>query len=336
MSASMKDVAKRADVSISTVSHVINNTRKVNPETKEKVLQAIRDLEYNVNPVARTLRSGSSKMIGVVVSNLSNSFFLDIALSIDKVLKAEGYQLIYINSSEDKEIERENIESLVMQNVDGLIIAPVGQECAYMESVIGSKCPSVFFDRLPDGYESDCIMSTNFEGAFDGTELLIQKGHRQIGFIGSHFDGTMEERISGYKAALEKHGIPVDEQLITTGSGGSQMLNDLRQGDGNRLARYLIEEKKITAMICGNDLSAVGAVSFLLQNNYKFPEDVAVVTFDDAFWLSMTSPAITAVDQDRKAIGTTAARVLLDRINKIDSPFNEYRIPTNLIIRSSC
>ncbi len=333
---SMKDVAQRANVSVSTVSHVINKTRKVNPETTEKVLQAITDLNYNVNPVARTLRSGSSKLIGVVVSNLSNSFFMDIALSIDKVLKSEGYYLIYINSNEDKEIERENIERLMMQNVDGLIIAPVGQDCSYLESLVRNRCPCVFFDRIPEGYAGDCIMSMNYEGAFKGAEILIGKGHRNIGFIGSHLDGTMKERIDGFKGALKKHGIPVDNDLITTGSGGSQLLNDLKSGDGNRLARYLVEEKKVTAFLCGNELAAVGAVSYLLENNYKFPEDVAVVTFDNAFWLSMTSPAITAVNQDRELIGKTAAKVLLDRIHEVDMPVKEYRIPTNLIVRSSC
>ena len=336
MSASMKDVAKRASVSISTVSHVINKTRKVNPETKEKVQQAIIDLEYNVNPVARTLRSGSSKTIGVVVSNLSNAFFLDIALSIDKVLKAHGYGLIYINSNEEREIEKENIQNLMMQNVDGLIIAPVEQDCSYMESLIGSKCPSVFFDRFPGGFKKDCIMSTNFEGAFDGTKLLIEKGHQKIGFIGSHLDGTMSERIEGYKEALHRSGLAVDDALIKTGSGGSQFLKNLKNGDGNKLARYLVQEQKVTAFLCGNDLSAVGAVSFLLQNNYRFPEDVAIVTFDDAFWLSMTSPSITAIDQDSEVIGTTAAKVLLDRINKVGDPVREYRIPTKLIVRSSC
>ena len=332
---SMKDVAKLAGVSVSTVSHVLNKTRKVNPGTQGKVLQAVKELKYNINPVARNLRKGHSKLIGIVVSNLANSFFMDIALSIEKILKTEGYHLIFINSNEDKDIERENIENLVMQNVDGLIIAPVDQDCSYMESIMGTGCYCVFFDRLPNGYKRDCIMSTNYEGAFKATEALISNGHKRIGFIGSHFDGTMKERIEGFKGALKKHKIPIDTDLLTTGNGGSQHLNDLKNGDGNRLARYLVEEKKVTAILCGNELAAVGAVSFLQDNNYSLPDDVAIITFDNAFWLSMTNPAITAVNQDREAIGKTAAKVLLDRINGVETPFNEYRIPTNLIIRSS-
>ena len=164
MGASMKDVARLANVSTATVSHVINQTRNVNPDTREKVLKAVKDLKYNVNPIARNLRSGSSRMIGYVVSNLANYFYTDIALSIDEILSEQGYHLIYINSNEDPDKEKENLKSLIMQNVDGLIIAPVGLDCSYMQSLIGDRCPCVFFDRAPVGFERDTIMSTNEEG----------------------------------------------------------------------------------------------------------------------------------------------------------------------------
>ena len=199
MGASMKDVARLANVSTATVSHVINKTRNVNPETREKVLKAISDLKYNVNPVARNLRSGSSKMIGYVVSNLANYFFMDIAVSIDEALSEHGYHLIYINSNEDSDKERDNIDRLLMQNVDGLIIAPVGHDCTYMRDLIGDRCPCVFFDRKPFGYDRDVVMSTNFEGASDATECLIQKGYKRIGFVSSRLDDTMQERIEGIK-----------------------------------------------------------------------------------------------------------------------------------------
>ena len=330
---SMKDVAQRAGVSVSTVSHVINETRNVNPETKEKVLRAIKEFHYNVNPIARTLRSGSSKLIGVVVSNLANTFFMDIALSIDKVLSKEGYYLIYMNSNENKDVERENIEKLLMQNVDGLVIAPVGQDCMYLEELIQGKCPSVFFDRKPEGFETDCILTTNYEGALSGTKLLIDRGHQKIGFIGSHFDKTMEERINGYRGALMKSGIQINEDLITTGSEGSLTLEDIIQGEGYSLTRYLVEEKKITALFCGNELAAIAAISFLKNNNYKLKDDVEVVSFDNAFWLSITSPGISAVEQDRELIGKKAAEVLLDRINENNSPMKVIRVPTKLVIR---
>ena len=219
MGASMKDVARLANVSTATVSHVINNTRNVNPETRRKVLKAIADLRYNVNPVARNLRSGSSRMIGYVVSNLANYFFMDIALVIDEILSSRGYHLIYINSKENPEKEKDNIESLIMQNVDGLIIAPVGEDCSYMNDLIGDRCPCVLFDRQPAGFTRDLVMSSNTQGSWEGTECLIKSGFRKIGFVGSRFDGTMKERVDGYRKALMENDLTCDDDMIQWGYG---------------------------------------------------------------------------------------------------------------------
>ena len=336
MGASMKDVARLANVSTATVSHVINKTRNVNAETRDKVNRAIKNLNYNVNPIARNLRSGSSKMIGYVVSNLTNYFYMDIAVSIDKVLSEEGYHLIYINSNEEPEKERENIESLLMQNVDGLIVAPVGHDCSYMEELIGDRCSCVFFDRLPYGFNRDCIMSTNFEGAFNAVELLIEKGHRSIGIIGSRSDDTMNERYQGYKAALRKHQIPVLDELIRTGSNRAERLRELKTGDLYDLTRQLVQEEKVTALFAGNILSGIAVINFLKQENYKIPEDVSLVVFDDSYWMNMVDPPITVMEQDLQAIGTMSAEILLSRINKASDPYREIRIPTKLIERKSC
>lgn len=332
----MKDVARLANVSTATVSHVINNTRNVSDETRERVKKAIRNLNYNVNPIARNLRSGSSKVIGFVVSDLTNYFYMDIAISIDSILSKNGYHLIYINSGEDPEKERDNIVSLVMQNVDGLIIAPVGHDCSYMEEVIGDRCPCVFFDRKPFGFERDTILSTNYEGALEATEQLILNGHQAIGFIGSRSDDTMKERIDGYKAALRKHGIPVLDELIKTGSGHAQRLRELKSGVMFELTRQLVEDGQVTAIFSANVLSGIAAINYLKQKGYRIPEDVALITFDDTHWLNMIDKGITAMDQGVQEIGKQAAIMLLNRINKGDQPYQEIRIPTTLVVRGSC
>jgi LacI family transcriptional regulator len=333
MGASMKDVARLANVSIATVSHVINKTRNVNKETEEKVIKAIKDLNYFVNPVARNLRNGNSKVIGYVVSNLANTFFMDIALSIDKIMSENGYHLIYINSSEDTAKERNNIESLLMHNVDGLIIAPVGKDCSYMENLIADRCPCVFFDRKPIGFDRDVIMSTNREGALDGTEHLISKGHRNIGYVASRYDETMHERSDGFKAALIKHGLKINEDLILSGSGRPRPMDEQSIGDSYLLAKDLIINHKVTALFCSNILAAVGVNNFILENPDLISSDFAVTSFDDAFWYSMVNPRVSAVKQDKEAIGETVAKTLMKRINKSDEPIQEYRIPTTLIPR---
>ncbi|MBN2628742.1 MAG: LacI family DNA-binding transcriptional regulator [Spirochaetales bacterium] len=336
MGVSMKEVALRAGISTTTVSHVINKTRPVNPKTEARVKEAISELGYVVNPVARNLRSGTSKMIGIVISDLSNFFFTDVALNIDKVLAARGYNLVYFNSYEDEERERKNIESLILQNVDGLIIAPVGRDCSYMANLIGDRCPCVFFDRAPEGIEGDRILSTNRQGGREAVELLISRGFKRIGFLGSRFDATMEERIEGYRDALKKDGREIEEELIKTGSGHSQNLNDLKRNDCYELTASLVEDLRIDALFCGNDLAAVGALSYLKEMRIEIPGELGLVCFDDAFWLTLATPPVSAVDQDSTAIGEKAARVLLDRLGGSKNPGSEFRIPTLLIPRQSC
>ncbi len=332
----MKDVARLAEVSTATVSHVINGTRNVKPETKEKVLQAIERLNYNVHSAARTLRTGSSRTIGYVVSNLSDYFFLDISvIIIDKILRKNGYHLIYINSDEDQDLERENISELLIQNVDGLIIAPVNNDCSYMNDLIGDKCPTVFFDRQPVGFEKDYILSENHEGAMKGTELLITKGHRRIGFIGSRMDLTIEERLQGYKSALENNGIAFDPTLVRFGSGAPLSMYDQKTGDGYKSARYLVEEKKVTALFCGNSISAVGAENYVKQKDIQVPEELAFITFDETFWLTTPRTSITSISQDKYGIGEAVATTLLKRINGETGSYREIRIPTGMILRES-
>lgn len=336
MGASMKDVARLANVSTATVSHVINETRNVNPETREKVNKAISDLKYDVNPIARNLRSGSSKMIGYVVSNMANYFYMDIALSIDEVLSKHGYHLIFINSNEDTAKEKDNIKNLVMQNVDGLIIAPTNRDCQHISDIVEDKCPCVFFDRKPNGSKWDTILSTNFQGAFEGTECLIERGFKKIGFIGSRFDVTMEERSEGYKAALTSHGIVVDEDLIKYGDGRPRSMNEQKRGNSYSHAGILINEQKIDAVLCGNSLATVGIINYLKDNGYSLPDEIGVLSFDDSFWMTMGSPQISAINQDKAAIGELVAKTLLERIKGNNRPVHDLLIPTNLILRESC
>ena len=335
MGASMKDVARLADVSTATVSHVINNTRNVKPETRRKVLKAIEGLRYNVNPVARNLRSGSSGMIGYVVSNLANYFFMDIALVIDEILSSHGYHLIYINSRESSEKERDNIESLIMQNVDGLIVAPVGEDCTYMNSIIGNKCPCVLFDRQPSGFARDVVLSSNAEGSYAGTSCLIRNGYRKIGFVGSRFDITMQERMEGYRRALLDNNLVASEELIKWGEGIPHSMNEQRYGDSFENTRVLVEKDGVDAVFAGNALAMVGVFSYFHEQGCSIPGDYGLVSFDDTFWLTMSNPGITAVKQDKLRIGREVSEILLRRIEGDDRESVTLRIPTNLIERNS-
>jgi len=332
MGVSIKDVAQLANVSTSTVSHVINKTRNVNPDTEAKVLLAIKKLNYNVNPLARTLRSGNSKLIGYIVAHLS-SFFLDIGLKMEEILEAEGYKLIYLNSNEDKTKEKENIQRLVMQNIDGLIIAPVDSECSYMNQIINNKCPCVFLDRQPFGYQSDFVMSTNTKGAYEGTKILLDKGYTKIGFVGSHNDKTMNERFEGFREALMERGIKINQDFIKISKNHHLSLKELKYGDCYKNTKELVEKMKIEAIFCCTDITSISVLQYLKDNNLNVPSDIDIVCFDDPVWLTLAYPSICAIEQDWSKIGYTLSNTLLSRINnKSKKPFEEIRIPTKLLI----
>ncbi len=334
MGVSIKDVAQLARVSTSTVSHVINKTRNVNPDTEEKVLLAIKKLNYNVNPIARTLRSGNSKLIGYIVAHLS-PFFLDIGLIMEDILKEKGYQLIYLNSNENIEKEKENIQSLVMHNIDGLIIAPVDNDCSYMNQIINNKCPCIFLDRKPFGYKSDYVISTNYQGAFDGTKILLKKGYKKIGFIGSHYDSTMNDRFEGFRSALISQGINYDEKLIKfCKHSHNKPIKDLKYGEIYETTKDFIENKKVEAIFCGNDITSIGVINYLKEKELNIPDDIDIICFDDTEWLPLTYKSISAIDQDWNKIGNTVINTLLSRIdNSNTKDFKEIKIPTKLIER---
>ncbi len=332
MGVSIKDVAQLANVSTSTVSHVINKTRNVNPDTEAKVLLAIKKLNYNVNPLARTLRSGNSKLIGYVVAHLS-SFFLDIGLKMEEILEKEGYKLIYLNSNEDKNKEKENIQRLVMQNIDGLIIAPVDSECSYMNQVINHRCPCVFLDRQPFGYQSDFVMSTNIKGAYEGTKILLNKGYKKIGFIGSHNDKTMNERLEGFQKAIMESGIILNQNYVKISNNHNLSLKELKYGDCYSNTKELIEKNNIEALFCSTDITSISVLQYLKDNNLNVPNDIDIVCFDDPVWLTLTYPSICAIEQDWSKIGYTVSKTLLSRIiNNNNEPYKEIRIPTKLLI----
>jgi LacI family transcriptional regulator len=198
----MKDVAKMAGVSVTSVSHMLNETRFVSEDVTNRIEQAIRALNFRPNPIARNLRSGKSKLIGFMVSNMENYFYVNIAKGIEKTLASHGYRLVLIDSGENKKNEMVNVESLYLRGVDGLIIAPTSPNCEYLKNIVEPDFPMVFVDRQPINYNGDTILLANSDAAYTATNYFISKGYRSIGFLtlyygGTTIDKTMQERIDG-------------------------------------------------------------------------------------------------------------------------------------------
>lgn len=341
MKSSIKEVAHLAGVSVATVSYVLNGTKRVRPETEKRVMDAVQKLNYQVNPLARNFRKGESKLVGFVVCDLSNYFFQDIYLGVEKRLAQYGYRAILIDSKEDKNIEMENVQNLLASSVDALIIAPTTEDCSYLKLMLtNNPIPVVFVDRKPTGFESDIVLSTNEQGGYEATQYLISKGHQHIAFIGSRYDSTMAERSEGYKRAIRESGLAINANYIRYGDSISVSQRDLRHGSIYKHTLDLITHYPITAIFSGNNLATVGSFSCLMERNIKIPNEIAFITFDDSFWLTLTKPNLSAIAQNPDQIGDIAGKMVYERLTdahkSINRPYQMVRIPTQLIARNSC
>ncbi len=329
--ATIKDVAERAGVSIATVSHVINGTRRVSPETAKRVRQAMEELDYHPNAVARSLRTRRTNAIGVVVSDITNPFFANLARGAEDTATEAGYSLIVCNSDETPEKEDLYVRLLRRRRMDGLLIAPVrdGGSPAIAE-LAKQGLPFVFIDRKARGVEADAVLSDNVGGAYLATKHLIERGYRRIGIVlGVRGATTSEERLAGYRRALEEAGLPFEEELVAWGS--------YRVGGGRLAARELLSlSPPPDAVFSTNNSMTVGVLKELFSRRLEIPGEIGVVSFDDLEWAEMIVPPLTAVEQDPYQIGQKAVELLLERLEgEGNSPPLEIRIPVRLRIRGS-
>ncbi|WP_163538766.1 LacI family DNA-binding transcriptional regulator [Gracilibacillus sp. YIM 98692] len=330
--ASIKDVARVANVSTATVSHVINETRYVSEETKLKVFQAMKELDYKPNLIAKSLRSRKSMIIGLIVpmqyADTSNFFFMSIANGIEKIVKEKGYNLILGNSHENIETEMEQIKLFNSQLIDGLIIAPAADHYSQYEEHLTGDYPVVFIDRKPKDFSGDLVMADSHQGTFDAIHSLVQKGHKRIGFITGYLGiSTSDDRLTAYKRAYMQNNLTVDPLLMAEGPPSFD--------EGYRLAEKLIKERKATAIFAANNVMTMGALSFINESNLKVPEDIAVIGFDDYDWMRITNPPLSVVQQPSFEMGEHAVRILLDKIDNKIIEEEQVILPTKYVSRQS-
>jgi LacI family transcriptional regulator len=336
----VKDVAAAAGVSLATVSHVINKTRFVSDETIAKVENAIKALNYKANPIARNLRSGESRLIGYVVSNIECDFYLDMATGIEEIISSQGYQLLLVDSKDSKQRETRHIESLLLRGIDGIIIAPTTADYGFLNELLPKGFPVVFLDRQPLNYQADYVLLNNARASFNAAKYLIQKGYTRIAYITYHYgeqdiDNTIEERIAGFKEAYREAGIAQDLSLIHAVPGNAYTRRKLIGGETYHVMKNMLE-KNVQAVICGNSFAAVGIVSCLHDAGIRIPEDIALITYDDDLWMSMTTPKLSSIIQPAKDMGALAAERILTRLHEKDLPFNSFRLDAHILYRGSC
>ena len=267
----MRDVAERAGVSVTSVSHVINETRPVSYELRERVLAAMEELGYQPNRLACSLRSGKTQTIGMIVPDSADPFFAEVARGIEDTAFENGYSLILCNSDANLGKEAFYTDVLVEKQVDGILFLAAGLSTERILDLQQRGMPVVVVDRELPGAHVDLVVTDNAGGGWSATRHLIDLGHRRIGYITAPSDLTLSEyRSTGYRKALEEAGIAADENLVVRG--------DFDFKSGYRAARQLLaNDKQPTAIFASNDIMAIGAICAAVESGLQVPQDLSVV-----------------------------------------------------------
>lgn len=331
MTATIRDVAARARVSVATVSRVVNRSpHRVRPATRRRVLAAVRALGYDANIIAQGLKKRTTRTVALIVPDISNPFFPAIARGIEDAARARGYAVLLCNTYEDLDRERDYLTLLAKRMVDGVIFATVGSNTAHLRALRREARPVVLVARGVEGLRIDTVLVDNYRGEFEATSHLIALGHRRIAHVtGPGSLHVAAERRRGYLEALAAAGLPPGEAIIVEG--------DFAAEGGRRAVRELLEGGvSFTAVAAANDLMAIGAIEALRAGGRRVPEDVAVVGFDDITFASVVSPALTTVAQPKYRMGQMAMERLLQLMDGIDRSPRQTILSPQLVIRDSC
>ena len=327
--ATIREVAESAGVSYATVSHVINNTRWVSQETRERVLAAMDALNYRPNALARSLRQGKTNTIGLVLPDSANPFFAEISRSIEDEAFKKGYSVFLCNTELDTERELFYVDVLSKKQVDGIVFVAAGDQADSLDFLVRRNMPVVMIDRNLPNVDVDAVLTDNQLGGFLATRHLLELGHTRIACIAGPSSITPSaERIIGYRRALEEAGLPFDESLVMRG--------DYHARSGMEITHSLLQmTPRPTAIFSLNDLMAIGALRAAAEAGCSVPKDLAVVGYDDLEIAHFTNPPLTTIAQPKKEIGAQAVTLLVDRMSRKSTPPNRIVLAPELIVRRS-
>ncbi|WP_440103600.1 substrate-binding domain-containing protein [Streptosporangium sp. H16] len=327
---SITRVAQLAGVSATTVSHALNGRRPVADETRRRVLAAIDQLGYRPNVLARGLRTSRSQTIGLIIPDITNPFYPALARGLQDVLGPAGYDEIISNTDGDRELERAAIEQMIARQVDGLAFAVFHTHAEDLLPVIGAGIPVVRLGGRLVQAGVDVVHSDDEGGAAEATRYLLERGYRRIGFVcGPHAEGPAAERVAGYRSALLAAGADADPRLVAH-------THFSRAGGSSGTARLLDLPEPPDAVLCANDIMAIGALDTAEERGLRVPADLAVMGFDDIEAASLVSPGLTTMANPAREIGQACARRLLERLRGgTAQPSAETVIPARLVRRRS-
>jgi LacI family transcriptional regulator len=325
----IRDVAKAARVSPATVSRVLNTSEKVSPDLRDRVLAAVQDLGYHPNSQARSLRTRATTVLGVIISDITNPFFTSMVRGAEDVASKAGFSVVLANADEDLDKERRYLEVAAAEQMAGVLLSPASATDTRIDVLTERGIPVVTIDRQLKRTDVDQVMVNNHEAAKEATLHFVEQGCRRIGFIAGRLDTTTGAgRLAGHKAGLTEAGLPLDPELVVSG--------DFRIDGGREAARKLLSlPRRPDGLFASNNLMTIGAIDALDQAGVRFPDDLALVGFDDMMPSLVLRSTITTISQPTYEIGQRATELLLRRVLGETFPTEHIVLPATLKIRDS-
>jgi LacI family transcriptional regulator len=330
--ANIKDVAKKAGVSVATVSRVLNHPETVSEKTSKKIHDIMEKMNYKPNAAARSLALNKSYTVALMVPNILNPLFPHVAKGVEEVVLSKGYNMILFNTENSAKKEAEFLETLVDRRVDGVILANTKLDEKYLKKVIKKKLPIVLLGSDFNSLDMNVVYTDYSMGAYMITKHLLEVGYQKIFFVSSPFSWKQSDmKREGYLRALKENGVMAEENWIFEGN------NDIESG--YKCVKKIIQEgnKLPDAIFFANDLMAYGAIEALKDSDIKIPEDIGIAGFDDIFTSSIIDPKLTTVSLPVMKMGSIGARLLIEMLEEKDGLENQkVFLKPRIKIRRSC
>ncbi|MFJ7199420.1 MULTISPECIES: LacI family DNA-binding transcriptional regulator [unclassified Streptomyces] len=325
---SIKDVAAQAGVSVATVSRVLNSHPSVSPDARTRVLAAVDALGYRPNAVARSLRTDQTRTLGLVISDVLNPYFTELARFVEEEARALGYSVIIGNADERPELQDHHVRTLLDRRIDGLLVSPADGDSPLMADVARAGTPMVFVDRWMPGVDVPVVRADGRLAIRDLVAHLHALGRRRLAIIaGPAATTTGNERVEAFREALRAYGLVLPDAYIGQG--------DFQADSGRRVTeRFLALPEPPEVVFAADNLMALGALDAIRAAGLRVPQDIGLAAFDDIPWFVHTAPPITAIAQPTGELGRAAVRALVDIVEG-RSP-QSVTLPARLVVRRSC
>jgi LacI family transcriptional regulator len=328
---SLVDIAKKLNISTTTVSFILNGKaeeKRISNALKEKVLQFVEEVNYKPNLLARSFRTGKTNIIGLMVEDISNSFFANFARLIEEKAYKNGYRILYCSTGNEPEKARELLQMFKEQRVDGYIITPTDGIKEEIAQLVKTGVPIILFDRKYDNIDHDYVELDNYQSAFDAVSHLVSNGFKDIGFITiNSLQSQMQQRLAGYEAAIEKYGLK---------SYVKELSFNL---ESNSRADYIIDflrrKKSLDAVFFATNYLCISGLKAIQELKLSIPKDLAVVSFDDHIAFELHNPPITTITQPIESMAESLINMLLDKLAFSNQQLQQVTLPGQLIIRNS-